>query len=99
MDSLFTPLYTSGLAAPQYRCDNLSIRPVRPLSAATDGIQKAFVSDITHSNRKGTGLGIYNAMLGITLLPASIIAGVLYDKAGSAVPFYFGGAMALRRLY
>ncbi len=64
-------------------------------SAATDGIQKAFVSDITHSNRKGTGLGIYNAMLGITLLPASIIAGVLYDKAGSAVPFYFGGAMAL----
>lgn len=64
-------------------------------SAATDGIQKAFISDITDSNKKGTGLGIYNAMLGITLLPASIIAGVLYDKAGSAVPFYFGGAMAL----
>lgn len=64
-------------------------------SAATDGIQKAFVSDITESNRKGTGLGIYNAMLGITLLPASIIAGVLYDKAGSGVPFYFGGTMSL----
>jgi uncharacterized protein (TIGR03382 family) len=30
----------------------------------------------------------------MTLLPASIIAGVLYDRAGSAVPFYFGGAMA-----
>ncbi len=64
-------------------------------SAATDGIQKAFVTDITDSNKKGTGLGIYNALLGITLLPASIIAGVLYDKAGSAIPFYFGGAMAL----
>ncbi len=63
-------------------------------SAATDGIQKAFVSDITDSNKKGTGLGIYNAMLGITLLPASIIAGLFYDKAGSAVPFYFGAAMA-----
>ena len=64
-------------------------------SAATDGIQKAFVSDITDSNKKGTGLGIYNAMLGITLLPASVIAGVLYDKAGPGVPFYFGGTMAL----
>lgn len=64
-------------------------------SAATDGIQKAFVSDITDSNKKGTGLGIYNAVLGITLLPASIIAGVLYDRAGPGVPFYFGGAMAL----
>lgn len=64
-------------------------------SAATDGIQKAFVTDITDSNKKGTGLGIYNAMLGITLLPASIIAGVLYDRAGSSVPFYFGGSMAL----
>lgn len=63
-------------------------------SAATDGIQKAFVSDITDSNKKGTALGIYNAMLGITLLPASIIAGLLYDRAGSGVPFYFGASMA-----
>jgi MFS family permease len=63
-------------------------------SASTDGIQKAFVSDITDSNKQGTGLGIYNAMLGITLLPASIIAGLLYDRAGSGVPFYFGASMA-----
>ncbi|MBE0678258.1 MAG: MFS transporter [Bacteroidales bacterium] len=63
-------------------------------SAATDGIQKAFVTDIIDNNKKGTGLGIYNAMLGITLLPASIIAGVMYDRAGPAVPFYFGASMA-----
>jgi MFS family permease len=64
-------------------------------SAATDGIQKAFVSDITDKNKQGTGLGIYNALLGITLLPASVIAGVLYDKVNSRVPFYFGAATAL----
>ena len=64
-------------------------------SAATDGIQKAFISDITDKNRQGTGLGIYNALLGITLLPASLIAGVLYDKVNSRVPFYSGAAMAL----
>jgi MFS family permease len=64
-------------------------------SAATDGIQKAFVSDITDKNKQGTALGIYNALLGITLLPASLIAGILYDKVNSRIPFYFGAATAL----
>ncbi len=64
-------------------------------SAATDGIQKAFISDLIDSNKKGTGLGIYNALLGITLLPASLIAGILYDKVNSHIPFYFGAATAL----
>ena len=63
-------------------------------SAATDGIQKAFVSDITDKNKQGTGLGIYNALLGITLLPASLIAGILYDKVNSSIPFYFGAITA-----
>jgi MFS family permease len=63
-------------------------------SAATDGIQKAFVSDLLDRNKQGTGLGIYNAMLGLTLLPASLIAGVLYDRVDSSVPFYLGSATA-----
>jgi len=64
-------------------------------SAGTDGIQKAFISDLIGQNKKGTGLGIYNALLGITLLPASLIAGLLYDKVNSSIPFYFGTATAL----
>lgn len=64
-------------------------------SAATDGIQKAFISDMIDKNKKGTGLGIYNALLGITLLPASVIAGLLYDKVNSSIPFYFGAVTAL----
>lgn len=63
-------------------------------SACTDGIQKAFVSEILDKNKQGTGLGIYNALLGLTLLPASIIAGVLYDRVNSSVPFYFGAVTA-----
>lgn len=63
-------------------------------SAATDGIQKAFISDITDKNKKGTSLGIYNALLGLTLLPASLLAGILYDRVNSSVPFYFGAATA-----
>ena len=64
-------------------------------SACTDGIQKAFISDMADSNKQGTGLGIYNALLGMTLLPASLIAGSLYDKINSRIPFYFGAAMAM----
>jgi len=40
-------------------------------------------------------MGIYNALLGLTLLPASLIAGVLYDKVNSNAPFYFGAATAV----
>ncbi|GAB1454607.1 MFS transporter [Draconibacterium sp.] len=64
-------------------------------SALTDGSQKAMISDIVSKDLTGTGFGIYHAVLGITLLPASLIAGLLYDKVNSNAPFYFGSAMAL----
>ena len=64
-------------------------------SALTDGSQKAMISDIVSKDLKGTGFGLYHAVLGITLLPASLIAGLLYDNVNSNAPFYFGSAMAL----
>lgn len=64
-------------------------------SALTDGSQKALISDIVSSDLKGTGYGLYHAVLGVTLLPASLIAGLLYDNVNSNAPFYFGSAMAL----
>lgn len=64
-------------------------------SAATDGVQKALVSDLIDNDKRGTGLGIYNSLIGLTLLPASVIAGILYDKVNYSAPFYFGSAMAL----
>lgn len=64
-------------------------------SALTDGCQKALISDIVTKDLRGTGFGIYHAILGITLLPASLIAGLLYDKVNSNAPFYFGSIMAL----
>jgi predicted MFS family arabinose efflux permease len=53
------------------------------------------ISDIVGKDLKGTGYGLYHAVLGITLLPASLIAGILYDKVNSDAPFYFGAVMAL----
>jgi len=64
-------------------------------SALVDGSQKAMISDIVSKDLRGTGYGIYHAVLGITLLPASLIAGLLYDNVSSNAPFYFGSIMAL----
>lgn len=64
-------------------------------SAATDGVQKALVSDLVSDDKRGTGLGIYNSLLGMTLLPASVVAGLLYDRVNNSAPFYYGAALAL----
>ena len=52
-------------------------------SALVDTSQKAMVSDIVSKDLKGTGFGLYHAILGIALLPASLIAGKLYDNVNS----------------
>jgi len=64
-------------------------------SALVDGSQKALISDLVKKELRGTGFGIYHAISGITLLPASLIAGLLYDKVNANAPFYFGSLMSL----
>jgi len=62
--------------------------------AMTEGVEKAFVSDIAPAGSRATALGFYHTIVGVGLLPASIIAGILFSILPSA-PFLFGGAMAL----
>jgi MFS family permease len=64
-------------------------------SAFTDSCQKAMVSDLVSSDARGTGFGLYHAVLGIALLPASVVAGLLYDRVNPGAPFFFGAIMAL----
>lgn len=61
--------------------------------AMTEGVEKAFVSNCAEINSRATVLGFYHTIVGVTLLPASVIAGVLYSMNESA-PFIFGGAMS-----
>jgi MFS family permease len=63
-------------------------------SALTDTCQKSLVSDLIPKELKGTGFGLYHAVLGIMLLPASLIAGYLYDNVGASWAFYFGSIMS-----
>lgn len=67
----------------------------------TMGTAKAMVADLVPIELRGTAYGSYNALLGIIDLPASLIAGVLWQGVGSwngfgpAAPFYFGACTAL----
>jgi MFS family permease len=69
--------------------------------AATDGVAKALVADIVPQERRGGAYGLYNAAIGITALPASVIAGLLWQGVGSwpgfgpSAPFLFGAGLAL----
>jgi len=64
-------------------------------TAMITGVERAFVAEISPSELKGTMLGLQSTVAGIALLPASIIAGLLWDAFGAAVPFVFGAGLSL----
>jgi len=67
------------------------------------GTAKAMIADIVPETVRGTAYGTYNAVLGILDLPASLIAGLLWDGLpaigfkgfGAPAPFLFGATLAL----
>jgi MFS family permease len=69
--------------------------------ALTEGAAKALVADLIPQEQRGTAYGYYNAAIGLTALPASLIAGLLWQGAwgwlgfGPSAPFLFGAVMAL----
>ncbi|OGL38061.1 MAG: MFS transporter [Candidatus Schekmanbacteria bacterium GWA2_38_11] len=56
----------------------------------TEGIQKAYLGTIIPDKFRATGYGIFNTFVGLAILPASVIAGLLWDKYGSHATFYYG---------
>jgi MFS family permease len=61
--------------------------------ALTEGVEKAFVADNAPADSKATTLGFFHMIVGIGLLPASIIAGLLFSIM-PGLPFYTGGSLA-----
>ena len=62
--------------------------------ATTEGVAKAFIADMILPERRGRAYGIYNTSVGLIALPASYIAGLLWDRVSPAAPFYFGASFA-----
>ena len=64
-------------------------------TAMTAGVERAFIAESAPPQLKGTMLGLHSMLAGIALLPASVIAGLLWDGIGAAAPFIFGGGLSL----
>lgn len=63
--------------------------------AFTEGVEKALLADLAPVNLRGTVIGLHTTFVGLALLPASLLAGVLWDFLGATTPFYFGASMGL----
>jgi len=61
----------------------------------SDGSQRAYLAQIANTTRMGTAFGIFHTAVGLTLLPASVIGGILWDKMGPAGTFLYGSALSL----
>lgn len=64
-------------------------------TALTAGVERAFISEIAPKELKGTMLGLHSTIVGVALLPASVIAGFLWTSINATAPFAFGAALSL----
>lgn len=60
----------------------------------TEGIQKAFLATIVPQDFKATAFGVFNTVVGLAMLPASLIGGWLWDNVSPSATFYFGAITA-----
>ncbi len=63
--------------------------------AFTEGVEKAFVSDIAPTDLRATIIGLHATFVGVGLLPASLFAGLLWNAFGPQATFYFGGGLGI----
>jgi MFS family permease len=59
-----------------------------------EGVARAFVADLVPQEKRGTAYGLYHGVVGLALLPASLIAGWLWQAVSPAAPFYLGAGLA-----
>ncbi len=61
--------------------------------ALTEGTERALVADFTGTKR-GTAFGWFHLTVGLGALPASVLFGLIWDRAGASSAFYMGAALA-----
>ena len=63
--------------------------------ALFDGNQRAFVSDLSDPKIRATALGVFHTLIGVTSLPAGIIAGYLWRSFSYSFTFLYSGLLAM----
>lgn len=63
--------------------------------AATEGVERALLADLTPPEQRGTAFGWLNLTTGALLLPASLLFGALWEGVSATAAFGFSAACAL----
>lgn len=63
--------------------------------AALETVQNTYSAELSPNDYRATGLGVFQMAIGICALPASLIAGLLWEKIHMQAPFYFSFALSL----
>jgi len=63
--------------------------------ALTEGVGKAYISNLVPQEKAGTAFGIYQTTVGLCTFFASLIAGLLWTYICVSAPFIFGSVMAV----
>jgi len=63
--------------------------------ALTEGVGKAYISNLVPQEKIGTAFGVYQTTIGLCTFFASLIAGLLWTYIGVSAPFIFGSIMAV----
>ncbi len=61
----------------------------------TEGTERALIADLVPLARRGTAFGWYYLAIGLGALPASLLFGYVWDRAGAPVAFVMGAGFAL----
>ncbi len=61
----------------------------------TEGVEKAFVADLARAESRGTAFGLYNLVIGVGALPASLLAGFLWQRFGAMAALALGATLSL----
>ena len=64
-------------------------------AAATEGIAKAWITNVCEKEKTATAIGTYSAFQSIATLIASSLAGVLWFSFGASVTFLLSGLIAV----
>ena len=60
-----------------------------------EAVGRALIADVAPVHLRATGYGILNAGVAAAVLPASVVAGILWDLVNPSATFWFGAACAL----
>ena len=61
----------------------------------TEGVEKALVADLVPPEKRGTAFGFYNLAFSITVFPASLLFGALWDQFGATTAFLISACISI----